>query len=293
MFNARRIVTGFGVAGLVWVCTIGGRSAEPSGRMVFDIPGRSDATPSVAASGSFAAIVWGASGDGKTDVFAATSQNGGQTFGPAVQVNRVPGEARLGGELPPRVALAPVPGRSLPEVVVVWTARSTGTDIKLATSPDGGKTFSAPVVLQSRKAAGDRGWPAVAVDARAGVHAIWLDHRGLATRDRADVTPRRHNRGREHDGVAVAQKSSVYYASVSSEPAPERALAPGVCYCCKTALAAGTNGSLYAAWRHVFPGNLRDMAFTMSTDGGRSFGPRSASAGTDGRLMGAPTMALQ
>jgi hypothetical protein len=28
---------------------------------------------------------------------------------------------------------------------------------------------------------------------------------------------------------------------------------------------------VYAAWRHVYPGNLRDMAFTMSRDGGRTF----------------------
>jgi hypothetical protein len=28
---------------------------------------------------------------------------------------------------------------------------------------------------------------------------------------------------------------------------------------------------VYAAWRHVYPGNLRDIAFTMSQDGGRSF----------------------
>jgi hypothetical protein len=26
------------------------------------------------------------------------------------------------------------------------------------------------------------------------------------------------------------------------------------------------------AWRHVYPGNLRDIAFSLSTDGGRTFG---------------------
>jgi hypothetical protein len=71
----------------------------------------------------------------------------------------------------------------------------------------------------------------------------------------------------------MAQKSSLYYASLSPDATPERALTPGVCYCCKTALAVGPDSSVYAAWRHVFPGNLRDMAFTMSRDGGRSFLP--------------------
>ena len=49
-----------------------------------------------------------------------------------------------------------------------------------------------------------------------------------------------------------------------------RALTGGVCYCCKTAVVA-TGDAIYAAWRHVYPGNLRDMAFTMSRDGGRTF----------------------
>ena len=39
-----------------------------------------------------------------------------------------------------------------------------------------------PVTLQSAGAAGDRGWPALALDKRGTAHAIWLDHRGLARR---------------------------------------------------------------------------------------------------------------
>ena len=30
---------------------------------------------------------------------------------------------------------------------------------------------------------------------------------------------------------------------------------------------------MYAAWRHVYPGNVRDIAFTKSVDGGRNFTP--------------------
>jgi hypothetical protein len=68
----------------------------------------------------------------------------------------------------------------------------------------------------------------------------------------------------------MAQKSKLYFASLDGSAAP-RAITGGVCYCCKTALAAGADGSIYAAWRHVYPGNLRDMAFTISRDGGRTF----------------------
>jgi hypothetical protein len=159
----------------------------------------------------------------------------------------------------------------VPEIVVLWTARAATTDIKIARSTDGGKTFTAPVMLQSAGAAGDRGWAAVAFDRQAAIHALWLDHRDMVANRTAGAGHASHKAGAEHDGVAMAQKSGLYYASVTARVSPERELTKGVCYCCKTALAAGPNGSLYAAWRHVYPGNLRDMAFTLSRDGGRSF----------------------
>ena len=40
----------------------------------FDVPGRSDSTPWIAANGSFVAVTWGASAVGKTDVFLAVSR---------------------------------------------------------------------------------------------------------------------------------------------------------------------------------------------------------------------------
>jgi len=63
-------------------------------------------------------------------------------------------------------------------------------------------------------------------------------------------------------GVAMAQKSRLHYATYGDRPAPEQMLAPGVCYCCKTALAPTRRG-VFAAWRHVYAGNMRDMAFAL------------------------------
>ena len=173
-----------------------GQSAPPSGGTVLDVPGRTDATPSIAASGSFVAVAWGATDAGKTDVFAAVSRDGGTTFGPAVQVNATPGEARLGGELPPRVALATGAGRATPEIVIAWTARGDNTAIKVARSADGGRTFAELANLPSSDAPGDRGWPAIALDDRGAIHAVWLDHRGLAANRHAEGGHRRHQLGR-------------------------------------------------------------------------------------------------
>ena len=261
--------------------------------MAFDLPGRADATPSVAADGEFVAVAWGASVDGKADVFVATSPDGGRTFGTPVQVNRTSGEGRLGGELPPRVAVNKVAGQPLPTVTVLWNTRGASTGIKLARSTDGGRTFTAPVPLQSDGAAGDRGWPALAVDDRGQAHAVWLDHRGLAARRAAQgetAKPARHVHGTPAtgDSSVMAQGSALYYAASAAGPVQEREITTGVCYCCKTALAAGRGGVLVAAWRHVYPGDLRDIAFAISRDGGRSFSAPSRVSEDGWAINGCP-----
>jgi hypothetical protein len=249
------------------------------------VPGRANSTPWVAASGAFVAVAWGASASGKTDVFVAVSRDGARTFGSAVQVNATAGEARLGGEMPPRIVLR-ARGSGDPEIVVLWTARGESTAIRTARSIDGGKTFSAAAALQAAGAPGDRGWPALTLDAHGTAHAIWLDHRGLARP--AGEPAHNHHEGTNADGVAMAQKSGLYYASSSTQASPERALAMGVCYCCKTAIVAGADGSLFAAWRHVYEANLRDIAFSASHDGGRSFSTPVRVSRDDWAINGCP-----
>src|SRR4029079_2845491 len=102
---------------------------------------------------------------------------------------------------------------------------------------------------------------------------VWLDHRELAQQDGA-VAASHHDHtassGAKPDGVAMAQRSKLYFASLDGAVAP-RALTGGVCYCCKTALATAADGWVFAGRRHVYPGNIRDIAFTMSRDGGNTF----------------------
>jgi hypothetical protein len=59
-------------------------------------------------------------------------------------------------------------------------------------------------------------------------------------------------------------------AGLDGQRAPA-GLARGVCYCCKTALVTGPDGVIHAAWRHVYAGNLRDIAFASSRDAGATF----------------------
>ena len=201
-------------------------------------------------------------------------------------MNRAAGEARLGGELPPRVALMPVRGGE-PEITVLWTARTGTTQIKMARSRDGGRTFTEATALQAADAPGDRGWPALAFDTEGAAHVMWLDHRGLA-RAKSDGATHDHTSSTAYNGVAMAQRSGLYYARAGSSPAGERELTPGVCYCCKTALAVAADGAVYAAWRHVYPGNIRDIAMSVSRDAGATFTAPVRVSGDQWQLNGCP-----
>jgi hypothetical protein len=251
--------------------------AAQSRGLTLGAPGRANSTPWLAASGSDVAVAWGASSSGNGDIYVAMSRDAGRTFASPVRVNPSAGEARVSGEIAPRVSMSR--GKDAQLIVsVTWNAKDGGSQIKTARSTDGGKTFGPAISLQAPGAAGDRGWQAAATDSKGKLHVIWLDHRGLAS-DGAHAM----HKG-EHDGVAMAQKSGLYYWG----GAPERELFKGVCYCCKTALATGPHDEIYASWRHVFAGNMRDMAFTMSRDGGRTFSPLLRVAEDGWSIMGCP-----
>jgi hypothetical protein len=237
------------------------------------IKGAANAYPSIAARGAFVAVAWGVSteGDG-ADVYAAVSSNGGATFAAPVRVTAERGEARLGAERPPVVAVVPA-GGGTPGVAVLWTAGRGNSTLKLARSGDGGRTFGRPQEIQSPGARGNRGWASMTATDDGALHVVWLDHRDTAAASGASGASHQHGASatRSADGVAAAQRSGLYYARLGSGALSERLIARGVCYCCKTGVSAGAGGRVTAVWRHVYPGNLRDIAAATSADGGRSF----------------------
>jgi hypothetical protein len=274
--------------GVLAAVLVSGVTATPPAEVVsLGLAGRTNLTPWIAADGQTVAVAWGAMAAGKTDVFVAVSRNGGGSFGTPVRVNASEGTARLGGELPPRVAV------TADAIVVLWTSRGTSTSIEIARSTDGGKTFGPGTSLQAAGAAGDRGWPSLSIGRDGVAHAFWLDHRGLAASP-ADATVTKkpaaaHGAGHTtHDGAAMAQKSAIYHASLGKAASAERSIAPGVCYCCKTATATGAAGRVYAAWRHVYPGNIRDIAFAWSSDGGQTFSAPSRVSEDGWQIAGCP-----
>jgi hypothetical protein len=243
------------------------------------VKNRANANASLAASGRFVALAWaGRTESGVTDIYFANSRDAGDTFSTPIRVNQVAGEASVSGEQPPQVTLVPRSG-SDPSIVVVWTAKSAGgTRLLSARSDNGGRSFASPLPVPGGDGSGNRGWESIATDHEGHVVTLWLDHRelstGAAAAAAADMAHNNHQHGasggQPADGAARAQLSKLFFSRLDNSGSA-RAITGGVCYCCKTAVVAGDAGTVYAAWRHVYPGNVRDVAFTMSRDGGKTF----------------------
>jgi hypothetical protein len=221
---------------------------------------------SLAASGNLVVAVWAATAKDATNIYAAVSQDRGNSFSAPVRVNDIEGDARVNGEQPPRVAI----GR---DVTVVWQSRQSGeSQVRLARSTDNGRTFQAASTAHPQKLTGARGWASVAADNSGALHLAWLDGRNAAPKPpaaapaaaapAAGAAPAAH----VHSGPPMRQDimHAVWRPDGSSA---EALVASYVCFCCKTSVATGPDGSTYVAFRNIYPTNLRDIAVARSVDG--------------------------
>jgi hypothetical protein len=282
---------------LVATVAIDGQSPLPSASI--GVPDRVNEYASIVSDGSWVALAWAATSDSTgTNVYASVSRDGGVSFGRPVRVNAVEKQASINGEQPPRVAF--VKAGATPAIVVVWTAKAAaGTLLLSARSTDGGATFGAATPVPGSAAAGNRGWESIAVDASGRVYTVWLDHRDTASQADAGHTMHQHGTASTPttagDGASRAQRSQLFVGAVGAD-LPARGIARGVCYCCKTAAVTAPDGALYLAWRHVYAGNQRDIAFAASRDRGRTFtGPARVSADAwqlDGCPENGPSLAV-
>lgn len=261
-------------------------AAAQAPTVALGVPGRVNIVPAIAARGPFVVVTWAASAGNRTDAFVAVSRDGGRSFGAPVRVNDRTGTVRTATESGPRVALGPpAEGQADPAITVVWPGREPASTIRMTRSIDGGRTFAPSTRLEGADAAGNCGWASVDVDAKGRTRVVWLDHRRLAAGAAASAPASPSTGAGEHQhhgaartanpdaaataaSVARAQESGLY---LWTGDGPAREVARGVCYCCRTGVASAGD-VLAAAWRHVYPGNLRDIAFVRSTNAGASFG---------------------
>ena len=225
------------------------------------VAGATNAHVTLAADGDHVAAAWAATGPAGTNVYVARSDDAARTFGPPVRVNDIDGDANINGEAPPRVVL------SGSRIDVVWVAKRNGVSaIRAAESVDGGATFAPARTVTAEGVQGARGWQTAAIAADGTVHAAWLDGRN-ATRPAASAAPANAGAHVHHGDM----RQDIYHAMWrGGDAAVETQVASNVCFCCKTALVS-QGPTVYVAWRHLFPGGVRDIAIARSSDSGRTF----------------------
>jgi hypothetical protein len=169
---------------------------------------------------------------------------------------------------------AAMPQRTEPE-------KPFSNELRLSQSVDAGKTFLPSILVNDDRQVTGHSFDALHLAADGTLHVSWIDGRD-GRKDPATFAARSIDRGR-----TVSRNLKVD---------------DNTCVCCRTALTSGPDGTLYLAWRKVFPGDVRETVVAHSIDGGQTFSApvvvghdrwvfpgcphRSASIGTDrlGRL---------
>jgi BNR repeat-like domain len=228
-------------------------------------PGTDAAEPATATAGDGTFYVAWVNHDAKqADVMLAHFNNKAEMQGAPVRVNRQQGVATAWRGDQPSVAVA-----ADGAVYVLWTARvdagdKHGTDIYLSASTDRGQTFSSEVKVNDDKTPGAHGMHSLAVAKDSRIYAAWLDERNVHAPKPSMKAEGHHMESNRDLYLATSTDGGRTFAA-------NRKVASDACPCCKTSLAVAADGTLYAGWRQVLPGNFRHIAVASSTDGGTKF----------------------
>ena len=239
--------------------------AKPPQSIQISAPGIDAAEPATAAAGDGAFYVAWVNHDAKqADVMLAHFNNKAEMQGSPVRVNRQPGVATAWRGDQPSVAVAPDGA-----VYVLWTARvddgdKHGTDIYLSASTDHGQTFASEVKVNDDKVPGAHGMHSLAVAKDGHIYAGWLDERNVHMPMPSTKAEGHHMESNRDLYLATSTDGGRTFSA-------NRKVASDACPCCKTSLAVAADGTLYAGWRQVLPGNYRHIAVASSTDGGTKF----------------------
>lgn len=173
----------------------------------------------------------------------------GRVVGETVQVNPVGIEPD---------ALHQAPGLAVSKdnhVFMTWSSARKGgmfaADLQLARSTDGGVTFERPILVNDDGQPINHSFESLLADRQGHVYLTWLDGR---------------NKDKSGAGAIFACSRD------SGKSVGVNFTIDGMaCPCCRPMITLAPDGSLWAAWRKTFEGNVRDIVLARSTDQGRTF----------------------
>lgn len=255
------------------------------------LSGDSASNPTVAWSGAagHGYAAWVGREEGQNAVFVAAVAPGGEISNP-VRANDIPGDAAPHLQAPAQVAV----GRE-GTVYVLWQnntpvvgRRFPASDLRLAVSTDGGRSF-APAVTVNDDAGGvpsSHTFHDLAVAADGTVYVSWIDSRErdaaahqrmMSSGEHAHHAPLSSGPGagpvgasHDHAGVGAAEGPEIRVARSTDGGRtfePSVVVDSAACPCCRTSLALGADGSVYVAWRKIYPGDVRDIVVARAGAG--------------------------
>ncbi|MGH8018920.1 MAG: sialidase family protein, partial [Opitutaceae bacterium] len=166
-------------------------------------------------------------------IAVSRSEDLGRTWLNPVLVTPAPEQTDTGADARPKIALGPGGG-----IYVTWTRPMTKPytgEIKFSRSVDGGRSFSAPVVVHRDRQEITHRFDSIAVNTKGQVIVAWIDKRDLMAAATA--------KGPAYRGAAV------YFAVSDDHGATFRGdykLADNSCECCRIALVCHADGGVTA-----------------------------------------------
>lgn len=208
------------------------------------------ATPMfIVAPGGARVLAWVSAPGGGADgrLHLAVTPPGATAALPTVEIQDPLGPIEPHGEAPPQLGADSAGG-----LFVVYTVgkevpgeRFPRSALRLVRSEDSGKSWGAPVTVNEGEAFGSHSFHSVLASADGKLFIAWVGQSKVWLR-------RSDDRGKTWHATQV----------LHGEP---------TCPCCRTSLALGKDGTLYASWRKIFEGDVRDVVVARSSDGGATW----------------------
>ena len=210
------------------------------------------------------AIAWVAAPNGGTDGRIYVSVDAGTPH----ELRDTLGPIEPHGESPPKLAFDATGALGALYVVAkeVPGRRFPASALRFARSTDNGRTWSAPISVNDDSTFGSHNFHALHAAPDGSFYVAWLDGR--------------------HGKSAVYVTRSLDGGRTWSPNV--RVGAGEACPCCRTTIAAASDGTVYLAWRAVLPGNVRDIVVARSSDGGITWSPAVRAHADDWVFDGCP-----